>query len=156
MTAARTEDGMFPQAWLERLFARFQACYGNRMSVMYGDVPPADIKDAWRTGLTGVPVERIRIALINIIRIYPSWPPTLPEFLRECREEPTRPEHRPALLPPETRGNPIDPEVRLAIIASLERAAKGLKRRGTVDLREVCASTYNEVAGKVEKMPVER
>lgn len=96
------------------------------------------------------------MALINVTKVYVNWPPTLGEFQKLCREEPVRPEHRPLLQEPDPRGKPIDPEVRLSIIASLERGAKGLKRSGAIDVRDVCASTLAEVAGKIEKIPVSR
>ncbi len=141
------EQGEIPTAWIERLFGRFQAMYGNKMALMWQDTPAADVKDAWRTALRGLDIEQIKMGLVNLPKFSLSWPPTLPEFLQLCRREVVRPEHRPALLPPETRGEPIDPEVRLSIMASLERAARGLPRHGVTDMRQVFASTLAERFG---------
>lgn len=78
-------DGVPPEAWMRRLFARLHASYGSKMSAMWGDCPQADIIDAWRHGLKGVPAERIARALELMLTDHPEWPPTLGQFLALCR-----------------------------------------------------------------------
>jgi len=104
-------DGVPPTAWMERLFARLRACYGNRMATMYGDCPAADIHDAWREGLRGMPADKIKLGLERVVVEHPEWPPTLGEFLALCRRVQPAAHREFAALPAPKRG-PIPDAVR--------------------------------------------
>ena len=90
------------------------------MSAHWGDVPQADVIDAWQTGLAGVPAEKIKRALELMLVDHPEWPPTLGQFLALCRRPlvPTA-AHRPALPQPRT-GMP--PHIREQLDAFLKKA----------------------------------
>lgn len=107
-------SGMIPQAWMERLFSRLAASYGNRLSNMWGDCPQADIIDAWRTGLEGFTGEQIKAGLTKMLDAHPDWPPTLGQFRALCRPPVTAAAHRLYLVDKCPR-EPIDPRVKAGI-----------------------------------------
>lgn len=115
-----THDDPLPQAWMERLFSRLTALYGNRMTTMWGDVPQAEVMDAWRQGLRGIEPDAIALALLSVTDQYPDWPPTLGQFAALCKPPPTPRAHRefPKLGPPKKHG-PVPPEVSARINAIL-------------------------------------
>lgn len=89
-----------PEAWIERLFVRLSAIYGSKMATMWGDCPKADIMDAWGEALASADPANVRSALAKVAERYPSWPPTLGEFMALCRNESTPQAHRQALPAP--------------------------------------------------------
>lgn len=96
-----------PEAWIERVFGRFEDFYGAKFLDMWRGSDMLRVKRTWAMKLVGFSdqPERISFAL-NALEHHP-FPPTLPEFLALCRQAP--PPNRPAL--PEPR---IDPEVAAA------------------------------------------
>lgn len=101
-----------PVAWMERLFSLLHAQYGNRMTTMWGDCPPADVKDAWRSGLAGVDAERIKAGLAALPAAHPEWPPTLGEFLALCRRPVVVAAHREFVALPRQKREAIPANVR--------------------------------------------
>ena len=55
------------------------------MVSMWGECPPADIIDHWRSGLEGYSGEQIKRALDRMLDIHPDWPPTLGQFRQLCK-----------------------------------------------------------------------
>ena len=108
-------DGV-PKAWIERLFSRFAAMYGNRVSTMWGDCPQADIHDAWQTGLARFTGDQIKAGLNRTLDRYPDWPPTLGQFRALCRPPVIPAAHRLFLVDKRPR-EPIDPKVKAKIDA---------------------------------------
>lgn len=74
-----------PSSWVAALFARFSAMYGKHWLDMWADVPIADVKDAWQSGLAGMSGDAIKRALAHC-ETHNKFPPTLPEFAALCRE----------------------------------------------------------------------
>ena len=103
--------GGIPQAWIQRLFSRMAASYGNKVSAMWGDCPQADIIDAWRTGLQGFSGDQIGAGLQRMLDAYPEWPPTLGQFRALCKAPSVPQAHRLFLVDKSPR-QPIDPAVK--------------------------------------------
>lgn len=147
------EGAMPPVEWVQAFFRRLHALYGNRFQTMWQDCDQAETLDAWRLELSRMTIPSIKFALINVTRIYQSWPPTAGEFAALGKNAPIPEAHRP-LLPDNSPRDPIPEQARVDIAAALERCKNGVKRNGQVDMREFAASTYREIAGKVEKVPM--
>lgn len=99
--------GALPDAWIGRIFGRFEDFYGARFLDAWRGTDLARVKATWAEKLAGFSdqPERIGFAL-NALEHHP-FPPTLPEFLALCRQAP--PPNRPALPEPK-----IAPEVAAA------------------------------------------
>lgn len=72
-----------PLSWIDRLFERFTAMYGNRFLDLWRDLDTQAIKRAWAEDLAGLTADEIKAGLLAL-RNKP-WPPTLPEFITLCR-----------------------------------------------------------------------
>lgn len=74
--------------WIERLFARFLALYGERFSRMWANADLAEVKATWADRLGGFQGESLAHALKACDER--PYPPTLPEFLGLCRDHARR------------------------------------------------------------------
>jgi predicted glycoside hydrolase/deacetylase ChbG (UPF0249 family) len=74
-----------PSAWIERLFLRFSAMYGNLWVQRWKDVPMDVVKAEWTAELERFSLEMIRKALDHCTA-HNTLPPTLPEFSQICRQ----------------------------------------------------------------------
>jgi hypothetical protein len=85
-TPSPSTHSVLPEAWVERLFQKFEDFYGAKWAAQYGDFPRARVKRTWAEELGGFagPGEVIARAL-DAQKASP-FPPTLPEFLTLCRE----------------------------------------------------------------------
>lgn len=72
-----------PAAWIDRLWQRFYAMYGNRFADMWRALDPDAVKQAWAEDLHGYTAEELKRGL-EWCRSK-EWPPTLPEFMAACR-----------------------------------------------------------------------
>ena len=109
-----------PSEWVERLFLRFQAIYGNRMTTMWGDVPMSEVKAVWADALGGYDGEDLRRALAACQAAYQDFPPTLPQFAGLCRDA-KRARASEATKLPSRNGVPCPPEIRAQIDRFLKR-----------------------------------
>jgi len=75
-----------PSEWVERIFDRMTAAFGNRFATMWASADPATVKREWAEALAGFSGTEILVGL-NSARSR-DWPPTLGEFMRLCRPEP--------------------------------------------------------------------
>jgi hypothetical protein len=84
--ATRATSTALPSEWIERLFERLSARYGNKFAAMWAGISPEAIKREWAEGLAGFSreelVEGMRASLDR------EWPPNLAEFRRLCRPAP--------------------------------------------------------------------
>lgn len=84
MTPSTELRNALPSAWVDKLFVRLAALYGRHWLEMWADVPMADVKDAWASGLAGRTGEELAAGLAKLGK----FPPTLPEFMEFCRVDP--------------------------------------------------------------------
>lgn len=82
----RNTSTALPSEWIERLFERLSARYGNKFAAMWAGISPEAIKREWAEGLAGFSrdelVEGMRASLDR------EWPPNLAEFRACCRPAP--------------------------------------------------------------------
>lgn len=96
-----------PSAWVDRIFSTMIAHYGSRFADMWRDTNIADVKAVWAEKLGGFAdmPDCLKYGLGCLDGR--EWPPTLPEFLADCRRAPkptlTAIEHK--LLPEDIERN---------------------------------------------------
>lgn len=73
-----------PAAWIERLFERMAGLYGARFADVWRGTDPERVKRIWAEELAGFGGEEIARG-VQALKTR-DWPPTLPEFLRLCRQ----------------------------------------------------------------------
>ena len=102
-----------PTAWVDRVFATMHAHYGSRFADMWRDTNIAEVKAVWAEKLGGFSdkPECIKYGLDCLDGR--EWPPSLPEFLADCRRAPA-----PVLKALEHRLTPDD------IARNKQRAAR--------------------------------
>ena len=83
MSKLETRMNPLPIAWIEKLFGRFSAMYGNNFMDMCRGMDLQSVKGAWAEDLAGYTGEEIKRGVEWCKR--QAWPPSLPEFLSACR-----------------------------------------------------------------------
>lgn len=74
------------EALAARLFTRFQAIYGNRMTIMWGDSDPLEVRKVWADRLGQFVNDDLREALVMLPNDHPDYPPTLFQFVGLCKD----------------------------------------------------------------------
>lgn len=79
-----------PEPWIERLFQKFEDFYGAKWAAQYGAFPRERVKRTWAEALAGF--AEIPDALGHALEAQKNspFPPTLPEFLAQCRNAANR------------------------------------------------------------------
>lgn len=77
-------QSVLPDAWIEKLFQKFEDFYGAKWAAQYGDFPRDRVKRTWAEELGGFSGEAIAKALDA--QKAGKFPPTLPEFIELCRD----------------------------------------------------------------------
>jgi hypothetical protein len=93
---------------MARIWQRMTEVYGHRWISAWGegtnpDGTPTRAAQTWAEGLARYSLDEIRQAFEKLVKRGDEWPPTLPEFMRLCREKRAAPYHRmagPALPSP--------------------------------------------------------
>ena len=117
---------------VERLFAKLATIYGSqKMSTMWADLPPEDVKATWGAALGRYPLRTVGRAVQSLVEQAGEWPPTLPQFCELCRQF-NRPEHQSCALPAPGQG-----------YTDAEQAKRNLQRIKSM------------LAGAIKPMPVE-
>lgn len=121
---------MWDRQLIDRLFVRMQLIYGHRWSSRFDDGANGQraleaAKVEWAVSLSGVHVDQVAKAIEEMKRSYIEWPPTLPEFMRLVKPEPTPAAHRPYLpaLP-----KPRDPEIARNALAEMRAMLGGVPK----------------------------
>ena len=99
-----------------RLFAVLAAQYGNRWtSLIQNEESDNAMRKVWGEGLVDINPEKIKSAVDMLPNEYPSWPPTMGQFLALCKigDDPIR---RPQL--PKPRG---DEKIALDALAEINQ-----------------------------------
>ncbi len=104
-----------PDNWIDALFARLTGLYGNRFSNMWANIDVKLIRQTWAQELAGVKPSAIKYALDHLPE---DFPPTVLQFRKICIAQP---EQAPAL----TNSAPINPAIRMAVVAGLSSHAAG-------------------------------
>lgn len=92
MTREQSEKSIQPSAlhstWVEKIFATMMAHYGSRFADMWRDTNIADVKAVWAKKLGGFADKPDSIKYAIDCLDGREWPPSLPEFLADCRRAP--------------------------------------------------------------------
>lgn len=121
-----------PASWVESLFAKMAALYGESFARKWEGVPKADLMATWAEALWPYADEpphrgeRLKWAL-DQLRDNNPYPPTLPEFVQLLRQAP-RPQ-RPALPEPKVPASVA--QKRAAELAAAARRISEKKEDGT-------------------------
>lgn len=107
-------------AWIERLFSRLTAVYGNRMRTMWADADPQEVKATWMAALNRYSNDDVRRALASMLTSYLDYPPTLPQFLNLCRDAQMM-RAQQSMKIDHAKGVPCPPEVKAQLDALLKR-----------------------------------
>lgn len=83
MSKLETRMNPLPIAWIEKLFGRFSAMYGNKFMDMWRGMDLESVKLAWAEDLSGYTGDEIKRG-VEWCKAQ-AWPPSLPEFLKACR-----------------------------------------------------------------------
>jgi hypothetical protein len=98
---SRENPSALPEAWIDKLFARFAVMYGKHWLELWSGIPMEAVKAGWAEDLAGTSGEQLRRALDHC-KANSKFPPTCPEFLQICRQFRDTPAH--ALYLPAPRG----------------------------------------------------
>lgn len=81
---------MLPEAWISKIFAKFEARYGSLFHDRWKGCDLANVKATWAEELAGYcdNPEAIGYALRALAGA--KFPPTLPEFIEVCRNAPAK------------------------------------------------------------------
>lgn len=74
-----------PNAWIDRLFARLAAVYGNKFADMWANQDVGDVKAFWAREMSGYTADEIRTGIESLRVAHATWPPSLYEFMDLCR-----------------------------------------------------------------------
>ncbi len=83
MTHLSTSTNPIPEAWVERLFEKMAALYGNKFLDMWGKTDLKTVKALWSQELGKLSREEITRGANALMTL--EWPPTLPQFLKISR-----------------------------------------------------------------------
>lgn len=100
---------------IERLFQKFEDFYGTKWAAQYGDFPRERVKSTWAEELAGFIDKPEVIARAVSSQRENKSPPTLPEFMTNCRNEARRIQSAPAL--PSAHSDPNTVRTRTASIS---------------------------------------
>ena len=83
---SENQSTLLPNAWIDRLFARFAAAYGTeKFAAIWRGQALDEVKAVWAVELGKFSGLEIRAALEALPRRHATWPPTLFEFIELCR-----------------------------------------------------------------------
>jgi len=135
-----------PDAWVERIFERLSGLYGARFSDMWRGTDWANVKRTWAERLAGFADKPNAIkSALDSCDARP-FPPTLPEFLADCRAAQLR--IGPAVLAlPEPK---LDPEVAAARARQVQKQAEKAMRNPVAHLWAL--KIMNDIASGVVVM----
>jgi len=83
MTQSLTSTDRISEAWIERLFEKMVALYGNKFLDMWGKADLKTVKALWSQELCKLSRDEI-VRGANALMTQ-EWPPTLPQFIKLCR-----------------------------------------------------------------------
>jgi hypothetical protein len=83
MNQLSTSINTIPEKWIDALFAKMAAFYGNKFSDMWRDSDLQTIKQVWSQELGKLTREEIAKGANDLVNH--EWCPTLPQFIAMCR-----------------------------------------------------------------------
>jgi hypothetical protein len=115
-----------PKQWVEKLFVRFEAMYGNKTRTMWGSVDADVLTDSWAEGLAGFGGGHLKSALDACLVAFEDYPPTLPQFRGLCKAARERERAAVARLPSPARSRDAFPA---ELVAMAQRMVDPTRKR---------------------------
>ncbi len=84
---------VLPDAWISKIFSKFEARYGSLFIDRWRDCDMANVRETWAEELAGFRDQPDRIAYALRVLAEEKFPPTLPEFISACRRAPAKQDH---------------------------------------------------------------
>lgn len=81
---SQAKPSALPDSWIERLFDKLSAMYGNRFTDMWRGIDPEMVKREWAESLVSYPPAVLKYAL-DQCKDTSNSPPSLPQFIGFCR-----------------------------------------------------------------------
>lgn len=79
-----------PDAWISKIFAKFEARYGSLFIDRWKDCNMANVRETWAEELANFEDKPECIGHALKVLATSKFPPTLPEFLEACRQAPRK------------------------------------------------------------------
>lgn len=79
-----------PDAWISKIFAKFEARYGSLFIDRWKDCNMANVRETWAEELANFEDKPECIGYALKVLATSKFPPTLPEFLEACRQAPRK------------------------------------------------------------------
>ena len=83
MSHSPLTSNAIPLTWVDSLFSKFTAMYGNKFIDMWRGIDTAEVKNLWAKELAKLTVEELKAGVHALMNR--EYPPTLPEFVKLCR-----------------------------------------------------------------------
>jgi xanthine dehydrogenase iron-sulfur cluster and FAD-binding subunit A len=84
LATSQPKSSALPEEWVERLFARFEAMYGAKFADAWKGCDLRNVKVVWAEALGSLRRDEITAGIAGCMTR--EWPPTLPEFVKLCRQ----------------------------------------------------------------------
>jgi len=84
------KQSALPDAWIDRIFQRFEGRYGSLFIDRWRGCDMANVRETWATELAGYADRPDCIAYALKSLSTAQFPPTLPEFIEACRRAPEK------------------------------------------------------------------
>lgn len=84
LATSQQRSSALPEPWIERLFSRFEALYGAKFADAWKGCDLRNVKAVWAETLGACSREELSAGITACLT--KDWPPTLPEFLKLCRQ----------------------------------------------------------------------
>lgn len=85
MKQLSTSINAIPDSWIDALFAKMSALYGNKFADMWRESNMQSVKSVWAQELSKLTREQMARGANSLIN--QEWPPSLPQFIKMCRIE---------------------------------------------------------------------
>lgn len=112
-----------PKHWIEALFAKMSAFYGDKFSMMWRGSNIDEVKKAWAVELWKLSRDQLKAGSDALTAF--NKPPTLPEFIHHCRQ--VRAEASAQAAPVIEHLTPADPAVINANMAKQRKIIGSLR-----------------------------
>lgn len=114
-----------PDAWISKIFSKFEARYGSLFHDRWKGCDLANVKETWAEELAPFAAKPEAIGYALKVLANAKFPPTLPEFIEACRNAPAP--HQPALQ------HKLTAEDHERAIAMIDKAAKSITGQAEYD-----------------------
>lgn len=92
-----------PRSWVEALFSKMSAFYGNKFAVMWRGSNVEEVQKAWAIELNRLSREQIKAGTDQLVDLTDA--PTLPQFIAHCKRARLE-QHNAPQLTDQTRASP--------------------------------------------------